>query len=71
MIGALVQSMPGASPAGAPIAAQPAAMPNMPTGRLTPEQLGDALIAQLRARLPPGTELPAHRGFNVQLVKPK
>src|ERR1700755_632789 len=54
MIGALVRSMPGGSPTAAPMldsAAMPAALP---TSRLSPEQLGDALIATLRARLPPG-----------------
>jgi hypothetical protein len=71
MIGALVRSMPGGSAAPAPMI-DPAAMPEMmPTARLSPEQLGDALIATLRARLPQGTALPPPRGFQIQMVKPK
>lgn len=70
MIGALVRSMPGAAPP--PPMSDPTAMPEViPTARLSPEQLGDALIATLRARLPQGTTLAPPRGFQVQLLKPR
>jgi hypothetical protein len=69
LIIALTRSMPmpGAVPPGpVPVGTEAIAAP-----RLTPVQIGDLLIEKLRSRLPPGTELPEQRGFNVRMLTPK